>query len=146
MKEKKRHKMQVLIVDDSKLVCDRLVVMISDIPGLEIAGQATNANDAIDSIKKHKPEVVVLDIRMPGGNGFDVLKKINKYKLDPLVIMLTNYPFPQYRKKCMDAGADFFFDKSTEFYSVIEVLKKLAQEFKAHGDMEKAKEAIGNKK
>ena len=36
--------------------------------------------------------------------------------------MLTNYPYPQYKKKCMDAGADFFFDKSREFEKVIEVL------------------------
>lgn len=146
MKGKKGHIMQVLVVDDSKLVCDRLVVMISDIPGLEIVGQSTNATDAINSIKKLNPDVVVLDIRMPGGNGFYVLEKINKYKLNPLVIMLTNYPFPQYRKKCLDAGADFFFDKSTEFYAVIEVLKKLAQEFNAYGDIEKAKEAISDKK
>jgi hypothetical protein len=41
--------------------------------------------------------------------------------------MLTNYPYPQYRKKCKDAGADFFFDKSTEFDKITEVLKKLTR-------------------
>jgi DNA-binding NarL/FixJ family response regulator len=41
--------------------------------------------------------------------------------------MFTNYPYPQYRKKYMDAGADFFFDKSTEFDKITEILKKLTQ-------------------
>jgi DNA-binding NarL/FixJ family response regulator len=44
-----------------------------------------------------------------------------------MVIMLTNYPYPQYRKKCADAGADFFFDKSTEFDKIAEVFKKFTR-------------------
>jgi len=40
-------------------------------------------------------------------------------------VMLTNYPYPQYRKKCMDAGADYFFDKSNEFHKVAELLQRL---------------------
>jgi len=44
-----------------------------------------------------------------------------------VVIVFTNYPYPQYRRKCIDAGADFFFDKSTEFDKVTEVLKQLSQ-------------------
>ncbi len=56
--------------------------------------------------------------------------------------MLTNYPYPQYRKKCMDAGADFFFDKSTEFHKVIDVLKQVVQENKS----QKTKEVKNNSK
>lgn len=142
MKERKRHTIKVFIVDDSKLVSDRLIVMISELPGIEIVGQAKNAQEAIDSIQKLKPEVVILDIRMPGGNGFDVLEKIKKDKSDTLVIMLTNYPYPQYRKRCMELGADFFFDKSTEFHKVIDVLKKIARE----SDVKKTKKTKSNTK
>ena len=142
MKERKRHTIKVFIVDDSKLVSDRLIVMISELPGIEVVGQAKNAQEAIDSIQKLKPEAVILDIRMPGGNGFDVLEKIKKDKSDTLVIMLTNYPYPQYREKCMNAGADFFFDKSTEFHKVIEVLKQVVQENKS----QKTKEVKNNSK
>lgn len=142
MKGRKKQTLKVFIVDDSKLVSDRLISMISDIPGIEIVGQASNAQEAIGSIQKQKPDVVVLDIRMPGGNGFDVLEKIKKDKPALLIIMLTNYPYPQYRKKCMDAGADFFFDKSTEFHKVIEVLKQVVQECKS----QKTKEVKNNSK
>ena len=122
--------MKVFIVDDSTVVCERLISMLSEIPEIEIVGQAQNAYDGIESIRKCKPDIAIIDIRMPGGSGIDVLKHLKKNKPVPLKIMLTNYPFPQYRKKCMDAGADYFFDKSSEFGKVIEVLE-LIQESKA---------------
>ncbi len=123
--------MKVFIVDDSAVVRERLIGMLTEIPEIEISGQAQNSQDAIKSIRKLKPDVTILDIRMPGGNGIEVLKEIKKDKPAPLIIILTNYPYPQYRKKCLEGGADFFFDKSTEFQKVIEVLKKLIKESKA---------------
>ena len=119
--------MKVFIVDDSKIVCERLSEMLSELPEIEITGQAHKAVEAINLIEKLNPDAVILDIRMPGGSGIDVLRKIKKNKTAPLIIMLTNYPYPQYRKKCMDAGVDFFFDKSNEFEKVVEVLKNLIQ-------------------
>jgi len=123
--------MKVFIVDDSALVRERIIAMISEHPGIEITGQAKNAQEGINSIRKLKPDAVILDIRMPGGNGIEVLKNIKKNSCSPTIIILTNYPYPQYRKKCIEAGADFFFDKSTEFHKIIEVLKKLIQESNA---------------
>ncbi len=131
--------MKVFILDDSTVVCERLISMLSEIPEIEIAGQAQNAHDGIESIRKCKPDVAIIDIRMPGGNGIDVLKHLRNIKPSPLKIILTNYPYPQYRKKCMDAGADYFFDKSGEFGKVIEVLKKLIQESKAKGNKQSKK-------
>jgi DNA-binding NarL/FixJ family response regulator len=120
--------MKIFIVDDSAIFRERLIEMLSGIPGLKVIGQAQNAHDAIKDIKKLKPDMVILDIRMLGRNGVDIIKNIKKGKAAPLVIIFTNYPYPQYRKKCMEAGADFFFDKSTEFHKVVEVLKKLGEE------------------
>jgi DNA-binding NarL/FixJ family response regulator len=65
---------------------------------------------------------------MNGGRGIEVLKYIKKIEPVTLVIILTNYPYPQYLKKCMDLGADFFFDKSTEFEKVTEVCEQLIQD------------------
>ena len=126
--------MKVFIVDDSALVRERIIAMISENPGIEITGQAKNAQEGINSILKLKPDVVILDIRMPGGNGIEVLKNIKKNSSSPTIIILTNYPYPQYRKKCMEAGADYFFDKSTEFNKIIEVIKKLIQESNAQNN------------
>jgi len=116
--------MRVLIVDDSHLLRERLTALISELPEIEIIGQAESAEKAINSIRILKPDVTILDIRMPGGSGFEVLENIKKDKWHPLITVLTNYPYPQYKKKCLDSGADYFFDKSTEFQKVIELLKK----------------------
>jgi DNA-binding NarL/FixJ family response regulator len=117
--------MKLFIADDSKVLCERLIEMLSDIPGIEIIGHAQNASDSLAFIKKLNPDIVILDIRMPGGSGIDVLQDIKKDKHAPMVIILTNYPYPQYRKKCLGLGADYFFDKSTEFEKVMELFKQL---------------------
>jgi len=92
--------MKVFLVDDSSKVLEKLSTMISRIDGLKIAGQALNARDAIQSIVKLKPEVVILDIRLDNsGNGMDVLKEIKRENPSPIVIMLTNYAYPQISEK-----------------------------------------------
>ena len=115
--------MKVFIADDSAELRERIVDMISETENIEMVGQAENVPEAINAIRQMKPDVVILDIQMPGGCGIDVLNTIKKNGHVPIVIMLTNYPYPQYRKKCFDAGADFFFDKSREFEKVIDVLQ-----------------------
>lgn len=115
----------VFIVDDSPVVRDRLVTMISELPNVEVIGQADIAFEAIDSIRQLRPSVVVLDISMPGGSGMYVLESIKKERPGPTVIMLTNFAHDQYRQKCLQLGADYFFDKTTEFERVTEVLRQL---------------------
>ncbi len=101
--------------------------MLADIEGIEVVGHAEDCLKALEGIDSSKPDVVILDIRMAGGNGIDVLKRVKNNTPAPVVIMFTNYPYPQYRKNCMGAGADYFFDKSTEFHKVAGILKKLTQ-------------------
>jgi DNA-binding NarL/FixJ family response regulator len=120
--------MRVFIVDDSKIVCKGLQQMLINIADVEIVGQAHNAQDAITSISDSKPDVVILDIRLPGLSGIDVLKDIRNKKLPIRVIMLTNYPYPQYRKKCEELGADYFFDKVTEIEEIPKVVEELAND------------------
>lgn len=119
--------MKVLIVDDSKIVCTGLQQMLINIACVEIVGQANNAQDAIQSILEANPDVVILDIRLPGKSGIEVLKNIRDKKLPIRVIMLTNYPYPQYRKKCEELGADYFFDKVTEIEEIPKVIEELAK-------------------
>jgi len=116
---------KVFIADDSALMRERLIAMLAELPGIEIIGQARDGLEAVDFIPKLKPDVVILDVRMPGRNGIDVLKQIKGDDPPPLVIMFTNYPYPQYRDKCLKAGADFFFDKAQDFEKLMEVLNAL---------------------
>jgi len=121
--------MKVLIADDSAIVRERIVTVLSDLEEIKIIGEAQNADETVELVHKLKPDVVILDIRMPG-NGISVLPKIKDIKHAPIVIMFTNYPYEQYRKKCMEAGAEYFFDKSVGIEEIIEVLNKLIRDFK----------------
>lgn len=117
--------MRLFIVDDSSLICERIRAVVSDIKGFEIVGEAVEQSEAIQSINKTNPDVVILDIRLPKGNGIEVLRELKNKDHAPVVIILTNYPYPQYRTKCNAIGADYFFDKSTEFGRIKEVLRQL---------------------
>lgn len=117
--------MKAVIVDDSRILRKRIISLISDIPGIEIAGEAQNSNEAMKLFKKVKPEVVILDIRMPDGNGIELLKSISQKALPMTKIVLTNYPISQFKEKCMELGADYFFDKATEFEMVRETIEKI---------------------
>ena len=117
--------MRVYVVDDSPLVRERLVALLAAVDGVDVIGTADNAQAGIAGIAELKPDVAILDIRMPEGSGISVLEALKLKEESPTVIMLTNYPYPQYRRRCLDAGADYFFDKSSEFHNVTDVLSRM---------------------
>jgi two-component system response regulator DevR len=115
----------VYIVDDSDVMRERLAELISDIVGIKLAGQSGNPFDALQNIKTQHPDIVILDIRLPGKSGIDILKDIKKESPPTIVIMITNYPYRQYRQGCMAAGADFFFSKIDEFEMIAQALRRI---------------------
>ena len=119
--------MRVVVVDDSIVVRERLIKMFSEIPSIDIVGEAGNSFEALNIIEEEKPDVVVLDIKMPGDSGVEVLRKVKKKNSSIIAILLTNYPIEQYKEKCFEYGTDYFFDKSQEYLKVTEVLKTLAE-------------------
>ena len=115
----------VYIVDDSQMMRQRLMELISDVAGAEVVGQSADAFEALNSIRKAHSDVVILDIRLPGRSGIDLLKEIKKDPAAPIVIMVTNYAYHQYRQGCMTAGADYFYSKINEFEMIGETLKRI---------------------
>jgi DNA-binding NarL/FixJ family response regulator len=118
-------KIRVFLADDSLTVRDRLTSLLRDMPQVEVIGTASDAAEAISAIQQLKPDVVILDIRMPAGSGIGVLRSLQQKEEKPKFIMLTNYPFLQYRKTCLEAGASYFFDKSSEFEKIPQALEQL---------------------
>lgn len=123
-----RHDLKVFIADDSPLMRERLAAMISEITNAELVGQAVNVQEAIEAILRLKPDVVILDIRMPGGSGLQVLEQVKAGSSPPTVIILTAFPLLQYRKRSEALGAEYFFDKPADFDRLVEVLKQMAAE------------------
>jgi DNA-binding NarL/FixJ family response regulator len=124
--------LSVFVADDSPLIRERLAEAISAVAGTELVGQAEDALGAIEAIQRLQPDVAILDIRLAKGDGLQVLDAVKAGECSPVVIMLTAFPYPQYRTRCMEAGAAHFLDKATEFDQLPEVLEGLADRNPKH--------------
>ena len=124
MSEDKR--IRVLIADDSAPVRERLATLLSDLDNVEVVGTSGDALQAVVDIRTLQPDVVILDIQMPSGSGINVLRWAQGEMIKPKFIMLTNYAYAQYRKTCLEAGASYFFDKSSEFEKIPNALEQLS--------------------
>lgn len=124
--------MNLLIMDDATLIRKRIVEMLSDLQGVDAIFESEDVASAVKMIDEHKPEVIILDIQVPPDgvlrNGIDVLKLTRKKYPSSGIIMLTNFANKQYEEECTRAGADFFFDKSSEFEqvpdAVVEIMRR----------------------
>ncbi len=110
--------MKVFIVDDSEMLRERVISMISDLKDVQIVGQAEVVAGTIDEIHRTRPNVLILDLRLRDGNGLEILDSLQSVQEKPSVIVLTNYPYVQYRDRCTAAGVEFFIDKATEFHKL----------------------------
>jgi two-component system, NarL family, response regulator LiaR len=114
----------VLIADDSILIRERLAALIAEMDGVHLVGQAETGAEAIALARQHQPDVVILDVCMPGGNGIEALQTIKKVTASQ-VIMVTAYPHPQYRKKCLHLGAEYFLNKDDEFDCIVPIMNRM---------------------
>lgn len=112
----------VFIVDDLPSMRERLRELIDGIDGIEVVGEAGTPGEAIDGIRRTHPDYVLLDYQLVGGTGVDVLRAVHPDAPDIAFIVLTNHATAQHRRACLDAGASYFFDKSTEFGRVRSVI------------------------
>lgn len=115
--------MNILIADDSKLIRETLSRMISFYINEAKIYFAVDVNEAINCINQFQIDTAVLDIKMPGGSGFDVLTEAKKKNQAPRVIIFSNYATDSYRNRALKDGADYFFDKSSDYEHLIRVLK-----------------------
>ena len=90
--------MKLLIADDSQVVRHRLIEMLQEFPAIESIYQTKDVLETIEMFRRLQPDIMILDLRMPSGTGIDVLKNIKQEIGETVVIVLTNYPFPQYKK------------------------------------------------
>ncbi len=119
--------MRIVIADDSELLRERIKESLKDVKEVEIVGEADNGIDAIKIIKENNPDLVLLDIRMPELNGIGVLKKMKANGNKSKVCIFTNYPYSQYKTKCIEEGADYFLDKNQDLNKIPAIVAELAK-------------------
>ena len=118
----------VFVVEDSLAVRARLVEMLNDIEGVSVVGEAGTPVDAVSGILRTLPQYVLLDFQLEGGTGTDILRIIRSQVPRTVFIVLTNHVQPQFRQACMEAGANAFFDKSSEINKVRDLLAGIQAE------------------
>ncbi len=114
-----------MIVEDSGIIVQRLYSMLSEVEFIKSIVHAKNGEEAITLLKLLSPELVLLDIKLPVMNGIEVLRHIKRDYKNIQVVMLTNYPNSQYKEICMELGADYFLDKSTDFEQIIKLMHSM---------------------
>ena len=128
---------KVVLIDDASLILKRLKTMIAPLENVDVLGSAGNVTDGLALIEQLRPDAIVLDLRLPDGNGIEILERVKKGRDAgagvPAVIVLTAHPSPPVREKCVTLGADYFFDKALEFRQVAQALTTLANEIGADG-------------
>jgi DNA-binding NarL/FixJ family response regulator len=118
--------MTIVIADDSMLLRERIRDLLKSYKNVTIVGEAENGSEALKLIIEKVPNLAILDVRMPDMNGIEVLKKIREIGLDVKICMLTNYPYKQYRDRCLSEGANYFFDKNLAIDELKNVISRLA--------------------
>jgi DNA-binding NarL/FixJ family response regulator len=120
---------KLLLVEDSALIRDVIIEMLDDCEQLTIENIATTSDEAIDFLNTGEYDMVVLDIELAKGTGFDVVRHTQQQDFPfktPDIVMLTNHGNSYYRNLARDMGVDYFFDKSLQFDECMEVIQQRA--------------------
>jgi DNA-binding NarL/FixJ family response regulator len=115
----------VLVAEDSPIVSQRLMALIESLGRPIRAVIAATGDGAARLFRELRPDVAVLDIALPGVNGFDLLTTFKLLQPTCVFVMLTTYASPEFRENAGLLGADFFFSKTREFERVVDVLLSL---------------------
>jgi DNA-binding NarL/FixJ family response regulator len=114
----------LLVVDDSDAIRTRLCSLLQSIPGITAIEQASTLGEVLACVRRSPPTMVVLDLHLPDGLGMDVIGSLKHIAPKLLVAVLTLYGQRSYREKCLALGADWFFDKASEFDTLLDVVRQ----------------------
>ncbi len=117
--------MRIIIADDSDLILERLQQMLSQHDKVQLVGSFKNGAEALEALLALKPDLAIVDIKMPGLSGLEVLKEIRKSDKALKFIILTFYSTDIYRKLAIESGADYFFSKGDDFEKVSQVVSEM---------------------
>ena len=117
---------RVLIVDDDALVRSGLVMILGGAPDIEVVGQAVDGRDGVQAAREHRPDVVMMDIRMPRMNGLEATEHIGSWEHPPKVIVLTTFDADDDVARALGAGASGFLLKDTKPAAIIDAIRRVA--------------------
>ncbi|HWP82110.1 MAG TPA: response regulator transcription factor [Bacteroidota bacterium] len=130
--------LSVFIVDDSEIIQERLVTSLSKIPSVAVVGAVGTQREALEYLQKTVPDVVVLDLELSDGTGYDVLRELRTQPDRPIFVVFTRHDAAVHRIRSLELGADLFLDKAHEFTVLADFVSWLARQ-------QRTSEEVGNR-
>jgi len=118
---------RVLIVDDQELVRAGFRLLLETEDGVQVVGEAGDGLDALDAVARSKPDVVLMDVRMPGLDGIEATRRIADRHPDTRVVMLTTFDLDEYVYDALRGGASGFLLKDAPAAQLIEAIRVVAR-------------------
>ena len=110
--------LRILLIEDSELLRSRLSQMLTEPGKMRVVASAASEPEARRKIEADEYDVLLVDVELQEGSGIGAIRHARSVYAEPrrpLIIVLTNYPRPAVRNRCIDAGADYFLDKMRQF-------------------------------
>ena len=113
----------ILIADDHDLVRESISRMLEEVYGYDVVGQASSGEEAIKLAKKLQPDIVIMDVKMPGIGGMEATKRISRESVGTKVIALTGVANELFASQLMQAGASAYVTKGAGFEEIVTAIK-----------------------
>jgi len=117
--------LKILVVDDHTIVREGLKQILSGVPDIIVAGEASDGNQALKQVRNGDYDLLLLDIAMPGVSGLEVLKQLKTERPDLPILMLSIYPEEQYAVRTLKAGASGYLTKESAPEELIAAIRKV---------------------
>lgn len=118
---------RILLVDDHPVVRQGLKTLLEGQSGWEVVGEASNGLEALDKANSLQPDVMVLDITMPGMNGLQACRLLRKKTPNVEILFVTQHDSAQMMREALDAGAKGYVVKSNAARDLLEAVKSVSQ-------------------
>ena len=151
---------RVALVDDEPMVCTLLRTILGSDPAIEVVAEAHSGAEGVEVVGRDRPDVVLMDLRMPGMDGIAAIEKINELSKPPHIVVLTTFDADHYVLRALKAGASGFLVKSTPPEELIGLVKVAAEghtvlspaaarrlvaaSTEAHAARDRAREVVGS--
>jgi DNA-binding NarL/FixJ family response regulator len=118
---------RVVVVDDEPMVCAHLRTILGSADDIEVVGEAYDGAAGVETVVRNRPDVVLMDLRMPGVDGLTAIERIAKLADPPAIVVLTTFDADQYVLRALRAGAVGFLVKSTPPEDLIGLVRVAAE-------------------
>ncbi|MEE2770364.1 MAG: UvrY/SirA/GacA family response regulator transcription factor [Pseudomonadota bacterium] len=116
---------KVFIVDDQNLIRTGIKKLLSDIPGIKVIGEAADGENAIKMLKEHEPDIILMDIKMPGMGGLEATKKILRNYSEVKIIALTICEDDLFPSRLLQAGAYGYLTKGASVPEMVKAIRSV---------------------